>query len=67
MGRSSLKAEKTIYYYIGEKLGKFVVMHTIFMDDSTDKHRIEDKNVFTSADDAQKFLDKINNIFKGNK
>lgn len=67
MGSTHLKAEKTVYYYIGEKLGKFEVMHTIFMNDSTDKHRIEDKNVFINSFDAQKFLDKINNIFKGNK
>jgi len=62
-----LKEEKTSYYYIGEKLGKFAVMNTIFMNDSTDNHRIADKNVFTNPSEAQIVLDKINNILKGNK
>jgi len=58
----NLKEGKTVYYYIGEKLGKFVVMHTIFMDDSTDKNRINAKNEFTNPIDAGKILDEINNL-----
>lgn len=67
MGGAYLKEGITIYYHIGEKIGKLEVMHTIFMNDSTDSGRISNKNVFRSSSDAQKILDKINKVFEGGK
>jgi len=67
MGKHCVTLEKTVYYYIGEQLGKFKVMHTIFMDDSTDLNRKATLNMFTSSDEAQKVLDKINEELKRKK
>ena len=66
MGVPDLKVESR-YYYVGEQLGKFKVMSTIFMNDSTDQNRKASNNMFIHEMDANELLDKINAILEGKK
>ena len=66
MGSSFVKLESK-YYYIGEMLGKFEVLHAIFMDDSTDQNRKESHNMFMQEMDARKILDGINKVLERSK
>ncbi len=56
-----------IYYYIGVSIGEFLVMSTIFMDNSIDVYMKKSKNMFLIVKSAQGVLEEINKVWKGNK